>query len=375
MITSSILTGFSFNFLTYCITRFLTGYSSDIAYVSGTLLVLELIGPDIRSSIGLAIEVFVALGYIFISLFHFFIKDWHFLLKSLAVIHLPTLLFIKFIPESPRFLICKGKIAEAEKIMNEIADKNGRAKVDLKVLEKITENNNSANSEENQDLYTVLDLFKNGWRMIIVLLINLFGMLICAAAYWSLSLSGDKLTNYDIHINTIAGGLIEFPAIILAIYLTRHPKIGLCIATSSCQILGGLCCILNSLPIFLELHWEWMDWDLFRFIVGISGKLFITSGVIIMFYYSTELFPTQVRGNALGLASMFSQLGGILSPWFMRLDSGVALSLIGSMIIIMGFLSFLLPETQGMPFLMSIEEATAFYKRSFKQKFKKFNKV
>merc|ERR1739848_759475 len=125
--------------------------------------------------------------------------------------------------------------------------------------------------------------------MIIILCINLIGMLVCAIAYWSLSLSGGKLTKYDVHWNTIAIGLIEFPAILLAIYLTGHPKLGRCITTSSCQIITGFCCIANALPIYFGA-----DLALFRFIVGILGKMFITSGIVVMFYYATELFPTQV---------------------------------------------------------------------------------
>lgn len=103
--------------------------------------------------------------------------------------------------------------------------------------------------------------------------------------------------------------------------------------------------------------------------------MFITSGVIILFYFATELFPTQLRGNALGLASLFSQLGGIVSPWFMRLETGMALSFLGGMVVFTGCLSFLLPETQGVPFLMSIRETTSLYDQSFSDKSEKIKNI
>ena len=135
-----------------------------------------------RSTIGLAIEGFVAFGYILISVLHYFIRDWHLLLKSIAVIHLPTLVFMKWIPESPRFLMCQGKTAEASDVMRKIAVGNGRIKKDeqLSVIEPdaLEELNLMNKTDENAESSknTVLDLFNNGLNMIIVLFIVLLGM-------------------------------------------------------------------------------------------------------------------------------------------------------------------------------------------------------
>jgi hypothetical protein len=44
------------------------------------------------------------------------------------------------------------------------------------------------------------------------------------------------------------------------------------------------------------------------------GKLGITSAYAIMFVYATELFPTVVRGTAIGLASLIGRFGSALAP-------------------------------------------------------------
>ena len=48
--------------------------------------------------------------------------------------------------------------------------------------------------------------------------------------------------------------------------------------------------------------------------VALFGKFSMSGAFGVAYLYTTELFPTQVRNLALGVATMGARLGGILSP-------------------------------------------------------------
>ncbi len=53
-------------------------------------------------------------------------KDWRFLMVPTIVLSIFGTVMMFFQPESPRFLVSKGKFDEARKVFNIIAKKNGK---------------------------------------------------------------------------------------------------------------------------------------------------------------------------------------------------------------------------------------------------------
>ena len=66
------------------------------------VLVVEIVGKNKRSSIGLLVGVFSGLGYITLSLIAFFFRHWRTIQLIVGLVHLPFLFAFPFIPESPR---------------------------------------------------------------------------------------------------------------------------------------------------------------------------------------------------------------------------------------------------------------------------------
>lgn len=90
----------------------------------------------------------------------------------------------------------------------------------------------------------------------------------------------------------------------------------------------------------------------------------ISGCLAVMYIYTAELFPTQVRANAVGLCSMVEQLGGIISPLFLYIydvHSWLPGTIFGLSSIFAGILSLYLPETYNLQMMMSFEDATAMY--------------
>ena len=100
------------------------------------------------------------------------------------------------------------------------------------------------------------------------------------------------------------------------------------------------------------------------FILSTTGKFAITSSFGIIYNYTTELFPTCVRANAIGVCSMFSRTAGMLSPVISDLYDKVSWlpgSLFGGIAVIAAILTLMLPETRGKPLIMTFEDAQNLY--------------
>ena len=97
-------------------------------------------------------------------------------------------------------------------------------------------------------------------------------------------------------------------------------------------------------------------------ILTLCGKFGVSSALAVMFVYTAELFPTNMRNTALGTCSLFARIGGMLAPQVVSLGSLYFTSL---PLVIMGVLSLLggvlilalLPETLGKPLPETVADA------------------
>lgn len=60
-------------------------------------------------------------------------------------------------------------------------------------------------------------------------------------------------------------------------------------------------------------------------IPALIGKCFITCAFAIIYVFTSELFPTSVRGTVIGLCSMWARIGGMLAPFSSELVCGALL--------------------------------------------------
>lgn len=135
-----------------------------------------------------------------------------------------------------------------------------------------------------------------------------FNWFVNSGTYYGLSLgSPDLISGGNPYINFLLSAAVEIPAYALNLLLLNRPQIGRRLSLSGFLLFAGV----TLLAIFFvpeELPWVAIS-------LSLLGKLAITCSYGIVYIFSCELFPTEVRNVGLGGSSMCARVGGMLCPF------------------------------------------------------------
>ncbi|XP_007941928.1 solute carrier family 22 member 5 [Orycteropus afer afer] len=349
-VTMGMQTGFSFlqvfstNFEMFTVLFVIVGMGQISNYVAAFVLGTEILGKSARiifSTLGVCI--FYSFGYMLLPLFAYFVRDWRMLLLALTVPGVLCALLWWFIPESPRWLISQGRFKEAEEIIYKAAKING-----IVVTTTIFDPTELQDlSSQKQQSHSILDLLRTrNIRMVTIMSIILW--MTISVGYFGLSLDTPNLHG-DVYMNCFLSAVVEVPAYIMAWVLLQHLPRRYSIA--AVLFLGG------SVLLFMQL----LPPDLYYLttVLVMVGKFGITTAFSIVYVYTAELYPTVVRNMGVGVSSMASRLGSILSPYFVYLgayDRFLPYILMGSLTILTAILTLFLPESFKTPLPDTIDQ-------------------
>ncbi|XP_034062375.1 solute carrier family 22 member 5-like isoform X2 [Gymnodraco acuticeps] len=311
-VTMAIQTVFTFimvfapSWPVFCALFFIVGMGQISNYVAAFVLGTEILSPKVRTIYSTAgVSLFFAAGYMFLPLLAYFLRDWRMLLLGLT---LPGFLYVPlwwFIPESPRWLLSRGRVEEAEAIVRDAAKKN-KIKPPPVIFSPL-QNFNARRVRPSTSVTCSVPQTSAGSP---------------SRCGWS--------------------ALVEIPAYTLSWVMFRWWSRRL--SLSSTLFMGGVFLLFVQLMpanlVYLSITLEMM------------GKCAVTTAFAIVYAYTAELYPTVLRNTALGACSMASRIGSIIAPYFIYLRSySVSLPyiLMGSITVASGLLSLLLPESYGMP--------------------------
>jgi MFS family permease len=333
-IVTGIGYGLSIGFLMFVLFRLLFGMMSQAIVVVGYSLLLEVVGASMRSFAATVIQVFFPIGMCILVILAYFIRSWKILCVVISLTGLGFLSLWKLIPESPRWLLVQGREDQARAVLAKIASGNGRQMINNK-LKKPT-------SQASDSSVSTLDLFKGEVirRRTVILLVAWFTNCI---VYYGLSMNAGSLGGGR-YLSLVLSGLVELPGLYVSYYLLN--RIGRRWSHGGMLMLGGICCVLWALG-----HLAGMG-ESVKLILALLGKCAVSGSFSIIYLYSAELFPTEVRSLGLGVVSVASRLGGVISPLILLLSSvslGMPMLVMGSLGLLAGFLTLSLPETLDQP--------------------------
>ncbi|KAJ0171616.1 hypothetical protein K1T71_013166 [Dendrolimus kikuchii] len=121
----AISASFATSYWAYVTLRVIGGLFFPALYQLPFILALELMPPKRRTYAGIVVGMLFAAGMCLLATLAYLLRDWYHL--SLAT-SLPFILLYGYywlIPESPRWLVGRGRVSEAEKVLRKLARKNG----------------------------------------------------------------------------------------------------------------------------------------------------------------------------------------------------------------------------------------------------------
>ncbi|XP_062580306.1 organic cation transporter protein-like [Saccostrea cucullata] len=359
MMASTIGLAWAPSYPVFVLIRICVGAATSGVFMTGFVIGMELVGPGKRLFAGVVNEIFFAVGLVLLAGVAFALRDWFWIELSLSI---PTVVFISFwciLPESPRWLLSKGRIDEAEEILRKAAKVNNVTLPDKLFDDDVMKKPETA---------ALWNLFTSRVLLFRTLII-FFNWMVVSMTYYGLSLNTGNLGG-DFYVNFLISGVVEFPAYALCLILLDRWGRKKCHCTS--MLLGGIACLCTIFTIsFGGKEFQWLTTTL-----AMIGKLGSAAAFAVIYVFSAELYPTVVRNAGMGASSCCARIGGILAPYVA--DSGVLIGgqfgqavplvIFGGASVLAGLLSLKLPETLDESLPESIDDGIAFGTPEYRKK-------
>uniref|UniRef100_A0A452HC22 Major facilitator superfamily (MFS) profile domain-containing protein n=1 Tax=Gopherus agassizii TaxID=38772 RepID=A0A452HC22_9SAUR len=322
------------NFYVYVILRCLVGAAVSGIFIGVLALGTEWVGVPYRSHPVIITQCCFSIGQMVLAGLAYGVRNWRLLQIAGSAPVFCLFFYIWVLPESARWLMTKEKVKEAKNLLQKAASVNRRTiPPELGYFSSLWKLE-SSRLTTLRDKYTLLCF---AFRFVNSLV------------YYGLSLNVGSF-GLDIYLTQLVFGAVEIPARFACIFLLQW------FGRKKCQgcflLLGGATCLIitcipKDLPVVVTT-------------LAVIGKFAIAASFSISYVYSAELFPTIIRQTGVGLCSMSSRVGGIISPLIGLLDKyhpAIPMVIFGSTPVTAGILCFLLPETCGKELQDHTEEA------------------
>nr|XP_006626391.1 PREDICTED: solute carrier family 22 member 16 [Lepisosteus oculatus] len=347
-----IIVAFTFNYYFFVVIRFILAMVSSGYLVVCFVYVTEFTGNKVRTWTSMHVHAAFAVGVMVVALVGYLVRVWWIYQIVLSLSTLPFLFICWKLPETPFYLLAKGKYQETQDLLDTITWVNGinRSCKVSDLLESDGETMLERNEVTKQKRLSILDLFgslKMAGRSITVWLVWFIGSL----GYYVFSLGSVNLGGNQF-VNLFLAGAVELPSYIVACFamdrLGRRNTLA-----PSLLLSGTACALIIVVP---------KDIGVLVIILSMTGKFAIAIAFGLIYLYTCELYPTIVRSLAVGSGSMMCRIGSVVAPFCVYLSSVwtfLPQLIVGILAFAIGLLTLMLPETLGNPLTTTFEEAAA----------------
>ncbi|ATP55940.1 MFS transporter [Pedobacter ginsengisoli] len=346
---SSLGTALADNWYVFLVFRFIGGLGVGTSSVTAPIYISEISPADRRGRLVGLFQFNVVLGILISYLSNYLISQggessWRWMLGVQAVPSLVFLILIKFIPESPRWLILKKgateKALEILKIINPLNSDKELAAIKASEIKLGESQKNSESLFSGQYskpvIFAVLFAFFNqvsGINAIIYYAPRIFEMA--------------GLGAHSSLLSTVGIGLINFAFTLLA--LNFIDKVGRRVL----MIIGSFGLVASLFLVAFTFYTERFSGMAIPIYMMVFIAFFAFSQGAVIWVFISEIFPNQVRakGQTLGSSThwVMAALVAFYFPYFAETFGGAAtFSFFGTMMVLqLLFVWRFMPETKG----------------------------
>ncbi|WP_446743632.1 sugar porter family MFS transporter [Silvibacterium acidisoli] len=326
--------------------RFIAGVAIGASSVIGPMYIAEIAPSSRRGSMVATFQLNIVLGILIayfsnfvVGSFHLGNEEWRW---KLAVSAVPAVLFwlmLFRIPRSPRWLVEKGRVHEAEQVLSILSAEN--VELELQAIRASIESDRAAGNQP---------LFSRRYRKCVILavltaLFNQFSGINPILYYLNDIFSSTGASRVSSDLQAVAIGATNFVGTIIA--MTLIDRIG----RKKLLLIGAvgtfICLSLTGAFFYSARFRGALVWPL----VGFVAFFAVSQGSVIWVYIS-EIFPNSVRGKGLSLGSFTHWLTcASLSNFFPVVaahSGGMPFIFFASMMVVQFFVVLrFFPETKG----------------------------
>lgn len=298
--------GFAWSYLSLVVGRFLVGFGLGGELPIASTLVSEFSPAKWRGRMMVLLESFWAYGWVLAALIAYFVipqYGWRTAFFLGAVPALYVFVLRRALPESPRFLLSKGRAAEAEQVISAVERESG-------VVRGKDEPTATLGSDHGRPPLSALQRFAELWsrpylRRTVMLWVLWFTIVYSYYGIFTwlptlLSEGGRGLTRSFSYVLIIT--LAQIPGYFSAAYLVDKIGRKWTLAPYLFLTAVGAFFFRNAGTETDILFW------------GCFMSFFNLGAWGVVYTYTPEMYPTRVRGTGAGWAAACGRFGGVLAP-------------------------------------------------------------
>ncbi|XP_047543799.1 carcinine transporter-like [Vanessa atalanta] len=329
---AGIVSIYANNFLQFSICRFLLGMSYDNCMMMTYLLVLEYVAPKYRTIIAnLPFAIFYTIGATALPWIALACGHWKTISLATSIPMALAILAPFIIPESPRWLLSKGRIDEAISKVVTIGRVN-KQEVPLKLIEQFKVSNYN-NKEENTSIISMLKITKLRKNFICMCLVYM-----CSLSVFDALVRSIGGLEFDFFLSFTLVSFTEFPSLVLVSFILDITG-----RKWTCIVALLVSCIFSVLTAFIGS-------GLPSVLCAIISRFAVNMACNITTQWAAEILPTNVRGSGASIVHICSYVGIFISPYIIYLRNFITwlpLVIVGFIALLGALLALTLPETAG----------------------------
>ena len=330
--------------ISFAIFRFLGGLGVGASIIAAPAYVSEISPANKRGRLVSLYQFNIVLGILIAFLSNYLLRNtgaqpWRWMIGIEALPALLYILFVIFIPRSPRWLISKGRIEEAEKVLSMI-NPHIDSRKELREIQEL-----DAKEQTGENIF----LKKYRFPLILAFLIAFFNQLsgINAFLYYAPRIfESAGLGESTALLSSIGIGVVNLLFTLLGVFLIDR------LGRTQLLLYGSIGYIISlslvAAAFFLNWGGMWVPVFLFLFIASHA----IGQGAVIWVFIS-EIFPNRLRASGQAFGSSTHWVLAAIIPssipfLFSTIGPGYVFAFFAFMMVLqLVFVIFMMPETKG----------------------------